>query len=70
MKAPKLLPWMARKAGLNDEAALNLWRRATGESEKLCGSRESADYYSAALQRFIALIEGESSVPVAQPTLH
>ena len=57
MKAPKVLPWVARKAGLDDEAALKLWHRAAGEAEQLYGCREGAEYFSAAMSRFIALAE-------------
>lgn len=60
MQAPKLLPWIARKAGIEDTLALKLWRRAAGESEELCGSCESADYFSATMMRFLDLVEQES----------
>jgi len=60
VKAPKILPWIARKAGLNDEAALKLWRRAAGDSERLWGCCDSADYYSAAVAHFIDLVENKS----------
>lgn len=53
MKAPKILPWMARKAGLDDEQALRLWCRAAAEAEKLHGCRDSANYHAEALNRFI-----------------
>ena len=60
MKAPKLLPWIARKAGIGDELALKLWRRAAGESEELVGCCDSADYYRLAMERFIDLVEAET----------
>ena len=60
MQAPKLLPWIARKAGIEDALALKLWRRAAGESEELCGSCESADYFSATMMRFLDLVEQEA----------
>jgi hypothetical protein len=60
MKAPKLLPWIARKAGIGDELALKLWRRAAGESEELVGCCDTADYYRLAMERFIDLVEAES----------
>ena len=53
MNAPKILPWMARRAGINDEEALRLWQRATTESEKLHGCREGASYHAEAMNRFI-----------------
>ena len=31
LKAPKILPWIARKAGISDELALKLWRRAISD---------------------------------------
>lgn len=33
MNAPMILPWIARKAGITDELALKLWRRAASEAE-------------------------------------
>jgi hypothetical protein len=59
MKAPKILPWIARKAGISDQLALNLWRRAAGESEELTGCCDSSDYYQLAVERFIDLAEEE-----------
>jgi hypothetical protein len=60
MQAPKLLPWIAHNAGIDDVLALKLWRRAASESEELCGSRESADYFNATMMRFLDLVEQES----------
>ena len=37
VKAPKILPWIARKAGISDELALKLWRRAISEAEYITG---------------------------------
>jgi hypothetical protein len=68
MRAPKLLPWIARKAGISDDLALKLWRRAAGESEKRYGCCDSSDYYAATLGRFIDLVEDESGVAIAEPT--
>ena len=67
MKAPKLLPWIARKAGIDDALALKLWRRAAGESERLTRSSASAEYYAAALSRFIDLVNDESNVACTTP---
>jgi len=68
MRAPKLLPWIARKAGISDVLALKLWRRAAGESETRCGCCDSSDYYAGTLRRFIDLVEDESGVVIAEPT--
>ncbi len=59
MKAPKLLPWIAHKNGITDQLALNLWRRAAGESEELIGCCNSSDYYRLAVSRFIELADEE-----------
>lgn len=53
MNAPKILPWMARRAGINDEQALRLWLRAAAESEKSHGCRDSASYHAETMRRFI-----------------
>lgn len=59
MKAPKILPWVAHKAGIGEELALKLWRRAAGEAEELTGGCNSSDYYRLAVERFIDLAEAE-----------
>jgi hypothetical protein len=59
MKAPKILPWVAHKAGISDALALKLWRRAAGEAEELTGCCNSSDYYRLAVERFVALSEAE-----------
>ncbi len=59
MKAPKLLPWIARKAGISDELALKLWRRAISEAEYLVGRAEGSDYWGLAVERFLAIVEDE-----------
>ena len=35
MSAPKILPWIAKKASISEELALKLWRRAVSEAEYL-----------------------------------
>jgi hypothetical protein len=59
MKAPKILPWIAHKAGISEALALKLWRRAAGEAEELTGCCNSSDYYRLAVERFIDLAETE-----------
>ncbi|MBA4092859.1 MAG: hypothetical protein C0489_02110 [Candidatus Accumulibacter sp.] len=69
MKAPKILPWIARKAGISDELALKLWRRAAGEAEELVGCCTSSDYYRLAMERFVDLADAESETCEAPQTL-
>ena len=59
MKAPKILPWVAHKAGISEALALKLWRRAAGEAEEMAGCCNSSDYYRLAVERFIDLSESE-----------
>ena len=59
MKAPKILPWIARKNGISEQLALSLWRRAAGETEELTGDCDSSDYYFLAVGRFLDLAEEE-----------
>lgn len=59
MKAPKILPWITRKAGISDELALKLWRRAVSEAEYQTGKAEGSDYWSLAVERFLSIVENE-----------
>lgn len=62
MKAPMILPWVAKKAGISEELALKLWRRAASEAEHLTGSAEGSEYWGLAVERFLALAEEEGTV--------
>ncbi len=59
MKAPKLLPWIARKNGISEDLALKLWRRATAEAEEVMGCHDGSDYFMLAVYRFLELAEEE-----------
>lgn len=63
MKAPKILPWIARKAGLSDALALKLWRRALSEAEYLTGQSTGSEYWGLSVERFLALVEDEVGTP-------
>jgi len=63
MKAPKILPWIARRAGIGDELALKLWRRAAGEAALIAGDRSSSGFCRLAIERFISLVEEETGRP-------
>ncbi len=60
LTAPKILPWIARRAGISDELALKLWRRAVSEAVSLTGKAEGSDYWNLAVARFLALVEDEA----------
>lgn len=66
MKAPKILPWVAKKAGISDELALKLWRRAIGEAEQLSGRMEGSEYNGLVVERFLSLVEDESTATLPE----
>ncbi|HEY5762869.1 MAG TPA: hypothetical protein VIS73_06650 [Rhodocyclaceae bacterium] len=59
--APKLLPWLARRAGVSNELAHRLWRRAIQEAAAIAGSDHSAEYHAVAIDRLLNLLEVESN---------
>lgn len=58
-KTPKLLPWLARKAGIDDVRAAALWREA-----ERWAARQAPDgspvYYKLAVDRLLHLVAEES----------
>ncbi|EXI64957.1 MAG: hypothetical protein AW08_03580 [Candidatus Accumulibacter adjunctus] len=69
MKAPKILPWIAHRAGISEELALKLWRRAAGEAEVIAGCCTSSEYHRLAVERFIDYAEAEGDRSVARDAL-
>ena len=59
MKAPKLLPWYARKAGVTTERANVLWRKAVREATQQTGWVGNSEYFGAALDNFMRLLDEE-----------
>lgn len=58
-KTPKILPWLARKAGISDRRASALWL----DSERWAGRRAapgSSAYYKLAVDRLLELAAAES----------
>jgi hypothetical protein len=62
MTPPKLLPWIARKAGITDELALKLWRRAASDAENELGSAAGSVFWAHAVELFRGLVEAEAAV--------
>ena len=60
MKSPKILPWIAKKAGISEELALKLWRRAVGEAEYLTGKSDGSEFFGLAIERFLSIVEDEA----------
>ncbi|HAF56222.1 MAG TPA: hypothetical protein DCL01_13655 [Thauera sp.] len=57
MQAPKILPWIARKAGISERAALEAWRHALNEAAVHAGARSGATFHRVALDRFVSLAQ-------------
>ena len=69
MNAPMIIPWIAAKAGISDELALKLWRRAVSEAEFLTGKTEGAEYWGLCIERLLEIVEDETgSKPQYTPT--
>ncbi len=61
MQAPMILPWVAHKAGISEELALKLWRRAVSEAELRLGINRGPEYHRLVTERFLSLADDESS---------
>jgi hypothetical protein len=58
-KAPMILPWLAHKAGIDDRRALTLWHAALRHA-KHAHRHGTSDYWQAAMDRLLELIDAES----------
>jgi hypothetical protein len=58
-KAPKILPWLAHKAGIDDRRAEILWHAALRHAVHI-HAPETSDYWHAAMDRLVELIAAES----------
>jgi len=71
MNSPKILPWIARKAGITDTMALKLWERAVEEAKSACGytegSPKTAEFHRHSIERFLDLVEARVGSTVRQP---
>ena len=64
---PKILPWLATKAGLSERAAQKLWIAALRAASAESATIESPEYWRAAVDHLIAKIAAESSRRRAAP---
>ncbi len=61
MKAPKLLPWYARKAGVSNERAERLWRKAVRVATERTGWVGNSEYWGEAMDAFRSLLSEEKT---------
>ncbi len=64
---PKILPWLARKAGIPDSAAEAMWLDAVREATSECCVIESPQYWKSASDHLAARIASESLAHHAAP---
>jgi hypothetical protein len=57
---PKILPWLAHKAGIDLSRAEALWHAAQRHATRLTGETDTPAYWQAAMDRLHALIAAES----------
>ncbi|RIX41237.1 MAG: hypothetical protein D3M94_20635 [Rhodocyclales bacterium GT-UBC] len=60
MRPPKILPWIARKAGVDDASAIALWQRAADESAMRLSAHGADVCWRNTMNRFVELIRQKS----------
>lgn len=63
MNEPKILPWMARKAGISLDEARAVWQHAVAEAAALTGEQGSAAFHGLAVDRLITLLGANADDP-------
>jgi hypothetical protein len=58
-KTPKLLPWIARKAGISDEQNTTLWSKAMRRAALQNDTCPNSDHSRSAMQHLHELLERE-----------
>jgi hypothetical protein len=59
-KTPKILPWLASKAGITERRAETLWHAAECHASKLTKEYDTPTYWQVAMDRLLELIAAES----------
>jgi len=59
-RGPKILPWLARKAGIALPRAETLWQAACCHAETITGATGTPAYWEVAMDRLHALLAAES----------
>jgi len=59
MKVPKMLPWLARKAGVSDARAEQLWTEAVQYATVRTGWVGTSEYWHTAVERLLELLKQE-----------
>ncbi len=59
-RPPKLLPWLARRAGVSDERAVELWRQAVDEAGTGTSTIDESAFWKRSMDGFRALLAQEA----------
>lgn len=57
---PKILPWLAKKAGISEDRANALWRAAQRYAAQHTDGAETSDYWTQAMDRLLELVAAEA----------
>jgi hypothetical protein len=60
VRAPKMLPWLAHKAGISDQRAEVLWKSAERHAAVRTGEVGTSAYWQASMDRLLELIAAEA----------
>lgn len=70
-KTPKLLPWLARKAGISNEKAAALWREVVSDESLHAGGAKDPDHtYHAIVARLHEMADSEKSAAKPATVAH
>ena len=61
MKSPKILPWLARKAGISDARTEALWHKAVRHATLTTGWVNTPEYWRVAMDKLLQLVEAEGN---------
>lgn len=59
MKTPKILPWLARRSGISDHRAQQLWGEALRHATRTTEWVGTPEFWTAAMNKLQELIEAE-----------
>ncbi len=59
-RSPKILPWLAHKAGISEHRAEMLWLAARRHAAHATGETETPAFWQAAMDRLLELVVAES----------
>ncbi|MBL8490246.1 MAG: hypothetical protein JNM82_05650 [Rhodocyclaceae bacterium] len=57
---PKILPWLARKAGISEHRAAACWRAACREASRRLGSEPTPEFWKLAMDELVARVAAEA----------